>query len=410
MGVLVDLSPLREFPVFRLLWTGQLISMFGRQLTLVAVPYQVYLLTGSTLAVGLLGLVQAVPMVIAGLYSGALADRFDRRRVMLASQAVQGACSLLLFAGAARGHPPLWFIYAITAVSAPVSTAEHAARSATVPRLVGPAKVASAMSLNQLLFQLALVAGPSLAGVIIGVDLRWAYLLDVVCFMAAFATVFRIPALPPLQGTPPVAMGLRAPAEGLAFAWHERVLFGIFAADLAAMVFGMPRALFPALAAHTFHVGPSGLGLLYAAPGGGALVGTFFTGGIARVRSQGMSIIWAVAAWGTAITAFGFTGGVFPVALVLLGAAGAADMVSAVFRGTVLQLVTPDHLRGRVSALNSMVVTVGPRLGDLESGAVAAATSPFFSVVSGGVLCLVSIALIAWRLPALRRRRPEVAA
>lgn len=384
--------------------------MFGRQLTLVAVPYQVYQLTGSTLAVGLLGLVQAVPMVIAGLYSGALADRFDRRRVMLASEAVQGACSLLLFAGAAHGHPALWLIYAITAVAAPVSTAEHAARSATVPRIVGPGKVAAALSLNQVLFQLTVVAGPSLAGVIIGVDLRWAYLLDALCFAAALVTVTRIPALPPLEATPTVAIGLRAPAEGLAFAWRERVLLGIFAADLAAMVFGMPRALFPALAAHVFHVGPSGLGLLYAAPGAGALVGTLFTGGIARVRSQGLSIIWAVAAWGAAIAAFGLVGGLFPVALVLLAAAGAADMVSAVFRGTVLQHVTPDHLRGRVSALNSMVVTVGPRLGDLEAGAVAAATWPAFSVVSGGILCLLSIAVIAWRVPELRRRRFQAAA
>jgi predicted MFS family arabinose efflux permease len=197
-------------------------------------------------------------------------------------------------------------------------------------------------------------------------------------------------------------MGLRAPVEGLAFAWRERVLFGIFAADLAAMVFGMPRALFPALAAHVFHVGPSGLGLLYAAPGAGALAGSLFTGGISRVRAQGLSIIWSVAAWGVAITAFGFAGGSFPLALVLLGVAGAADMISAIFRGTVLQLVTPDHLRGRVSALNSMVVTVGPRLGDVEAGAVAAATSPFFSVVSGGVLCVAAIALIAWRVPQLR--------
>jgi MFS family permease len=390
--------------VFRLIWTGQLISMIGRQLTLVAVPYQVYQLTGSTLAVGLLGLVQAVPLVIAGLYSGSLADRFDRRRVMLGSQAVQAACSLLLFLGTTRGHPAVWFLYAVTAAAAPASTTEHAARSATTPRIVGPAKVASALSLNQVLFQFALVAGPSLAGVIIGIDLRWAYLLDVICYAAAMATVARIPALPPLPGAPPVLMGLRAPVEGLAFAWRERVLFGIFAADLAAMVFGMPRALFPALAAHVFHVGPGGLGLLYAAPGAGALVGSIFTGGISRVRAQGLSIIWAVTAWGLAITAFGFAGGVFPLALVLLGVAGAADMVSAIFRGTVLQLVAPDHLRGRVSALNSMVVTVGPRLGDVEAGAVAAATSLFFSVVSGGVLCVVAIALIAWRVPELRHR------
>lgn len=379
--------------------------MTGRQLTLVAVPYQVYLLTGSTLAVGLLGLAQAVPLVLAGLYAGVLADRFDRRLVMQVSLVVQAIGSLLLLAGAAAGHPPLWFLYAVTALSAPASTAEHAARGASIPRMVGLGRLPAALSLNQVLVQFAQVAGPALAGVIIAFDLRWAYLGDALCYLVAITALTRIPPLPPLADGNPVRLGFRAPAEGLLFALRERVLVGIFAIDLAAMVFGMPRALFPALAQHLFHVGPRGLGLLYAGPGAGALVASLFTGWVSRAGRPGLNIVLAVTGWGTAITIFGFTGRAFPLAIVMLALAGASDMVSAVFRATILQLITPDRLRGRVSALNSMVVTVGPRLGDVEAGAVAALTSPFFSVVSGGLLCLVGVALIAWRVPELAGQR-----
>jgi ENTS family enterobactin (siderophore) exporter len=386
--------------------------MTGRQITLVAVPYQVYLLTGSTLAVGLLGLVQAVPLILAGLYAGALADRFDRRLVMLASLTVLGLTSLALAVGAATGGAPLWFIYAVTAVAGRVSTAEHSARSATVPRLVGPRRLAAALSLTQVLFQFALVAGPSAAGLIIAAaGLQWAYGIDVACFTVALACVLLLRPLPAPPEGRAVVIGWRAPAEALAYARDNPVLLSIFAVDLNAMVFGMPRALFPALAAHLFRVGPQGLGLLYAAPGAGALVGSLLSGWVSRIRRQGVAVLWAVAGWGAAITLFGLAAAIFPqarallpLALVLLAVAGAADMVSAVFRQTIFQLSTPDRLRGRVSALNSMVVTAGPRLGDVEAGGVAALTSPVFSVVSGGVLCLLGVAAIAALVPALRRQ------
>ena len=379
--------------------------MTGRQITLVAVPYQVYLMTGSTLAVGLLGLVQAVPLIVAGLYAGSFADRFDRRLVMLASLSVLGVTSLALVAGAAGGRPPLWFIYGVTAVSAAVSTAEHSARSATVPRLVGARRLPAALSLVQVLFQLAQVAGPSAAGVIIAAaGLQWAYGVDVACFALALVCVLLLRPLPPSPEGRAVVIGWRAPAEGLSYARHNPVLLAIFAVDLNAMVFGMPRALFPALAAHLFGVGPQGLGLLYAAPGAGALVGSLLSGWVSRIQRRGLAVLWAVAAWGAAITLFGFSGSVFPLALALLAVAGAADMISAVFRHTIIQLTTPDRLRGRVSALNSMVVTAGPRLGDVEAGGVAALTSPFFSVVSGGILCVAGVAAIAALVPALRRQ------
>lgn len=379
--------------------------MTGRQITVVAVPYQVYLLTGSTLAVGLLGLVQAVPLIAAGLYAGSFADRFDRRLVMVASLTVLGLTSLALALGAATGRAPLWFIYAVTAAAGAVSTAEHAARSATVPRLVPPARLAAALSLTQVLFQFAFVVGPSAAGVIIAVaGLQWAYAIDVGCFAVALGCVLLLRPLPPTTEGRGVVIGWRAPVEALAYARGNPVLLAIFAVDLNAMVFGMPRALFPALAAHLFRVGPQGLGLLYAAPGAGALAGSLLSGWVSRIRRQGVAVLWAVGAWGAAITLFGLAGSAFPLALGLLAVAGAADMVSAVFRHTIIQLSTPDRLRGRVSALNSMVVTAGPRLGDVEAGGVAALTSPVFSVVSGGILCLLGVAAIAALVPGLRRQ------
>lgn len=379
--------------------------MTGRQITVVAVPYQVYLLTGSTLAVGLLGLVQAVPLIAAGLYAGSFADRFDRRLVMVASLTVLGLTSLALALGAATGRAQLWFIYAVTAAAAAVSTAEHAARSATVPRLVPPARLAAALSLTQVLFQFAFVVGPSAAGVIIAAaGLQSAYAIDVGCFAVALGCVLLLRPLPPTTEGRGVVIGWRAPVEALAYARGNPVLLAIFAVDLNAMVFGMPRALFPALAAHLFRVGPQGLGLLYAAPGAGALAGSLLSGWVSRIRRQGVAVLWAVGAWGAAITLFGLAGSAFPLALGLLAVAGAADMVSAVFRHTIIQLSTPDRLRGRVSALNSMVVTAGPRLGDVEAGGVAALTSPVFSVVSGGILCLLGVAAIAALVPGLRRQ------
>jgi len=406
-GLFLDLGPLRESREFRLLWAGQLISTTGRQVTVVAIPYQIYVLTGSTLAVGLLGLAQAVPLVLAGLYAGALADRFDRRLVMLASLSVLGLTSLAL-ALAAGGHPAVWFIYALAAASAGVSTAEHSARSATVPRLVRPARLPAALTLTQVLFQFAAVAGPSAAGVVIAAaGLRWAYAIDVACFAAALGCVLLLRPLPPPPEARSAVLGWRAPAEALRYARGNSVLLAIFVADLDAMVFGMPRALFPALAAHLFRVGPQGLGLLYAAPGVGALVGSLLSGWVSRIRRQGAAVLWAVAVWGAAITLFGFAGGSFALALLLLAVAGAADMISAVFRHTIIQLATPDRLRGRVSALNSMVVTAGPRLGDVEAGVVAALTSPVFSVISGGLLCLLGVAVIAARVPALRRQAAD---
>jgi predicted MFS family arabinose efflux permease len=401
----VDITPLRRSREFRLIWLSQLATTGGRQVVIVAVPYQVYLLSHSSLAVGLLGLVQAIPIVAAGLYGGALADRFDRRRLQLIGKSLVAATSLALAIGAIGSRAPLWFIYVVVALSAAASTVDQSARSATVPRLISARLLPSALSLSQALYQTASIVGPALAGLILArAGISWAYALDVACFVPGFLLISRMAPQPPLANHG-VVLDWRVPAEALKFVARRRLLVGIFSADLVAMIFGMPTAVFPALALSVFQIGAGGLGLLYAAPAAGALLGSLFSGWVRGVRRQGLAILVAIAVWGIAIAGFGLAGRTLWVGLPLLALAGWADLVSAIFRSTMLQLSIPDGMRGRMSAFQMMVVTTGPRLGDLEAGAVAALVNPVFSVVSGGVACVVGIGLLALLLPEMRRQR-----
>ena len=408
-GLLIDVTPLRASREFRLLWTAQAIAVLGRQAVFVAVPYQVYVMTGSSLAVGLLSLGQAVPLVIAGLYGGALADRYDRRQTILWSQALTLLTSLALAIGAIGLRAPLWFVFTVSAVSAATSTVQQAARSAMVPRLVGPAALPAALSLNQVILQLGFTAGPAVAGVVIAVvGLTWAYWLDVATMLMSCAVVWF---LAPSPGSKAVRIHVGAAVEGLREVWKNQVLAASFLADLSAMVFGMPRALFPAIALSIYRVGPTGLGLLYAAPGAGALLGTFFTGWVSRVRRQGRAVVVSIAIWGVGICVFALASlagpAALPLGLAMLAIAGAADMVSALFRGAILQQTVPDEMRGRMSAFNAMVVTTGPRFGDFESGVVAGVWGVFVSVLSGGVLCLVGLGAVVWLMPTLARYRVD---
>jgi MFS family permease len=374
----------------------------------VAVPYQVYLLTHSSLAVGLLGLFQAVPIVIAGLYGGALADRFDRRRLQLIGKTVVGLTSVALAIGAIGLRAPVWVVYLVVAVAAAASTVDQSARAATVPRLVSPGLLPAALSLGQVLFTASAIVGPAVAGLILArAGISWAYLVDVACFLPGVVLVGLVSAQPPLPGHG-VVLDWRAPADALRLVRRDRMLLGIFSADLIAMIFGMPLAVFPALALGVFKIGAGGLGLLYAAPAAGALVASLVSGWARAVHRQGLAVFVAIAVWGGAIAAFGLAGQVLWLGLAFLALAGAADLVSAIFRGTILQLSIPDHMRGRMSAFQLMIVTTGPRLGDLEAGAVAALVNPVFSVVSGGVACIVGIALLALALPEMRRQRAAV--
>lgn len=404
-GLFLDLSPLRASRAFRTLWLSQLATTAGRQFVVVAVPFQVYVLTHSSLAVGLLGIFQAVPIVAAGLYGGALADRLDRRRLQLAGKTVVAAGSLALTLGAVGYRAPVALVYAVVVVTSAATTIDQAARTATVPRLVPRHLLPSAMSLTQVLFQAASIVGPALAGVLIATaGVSWAYAIDAAMFLPSVAMIWLLPPQPPTEPEG-VTLGWRAPAQAITYVRRNRLVASLFAADLVAMIFGMPSALFPALALSVLGIGATGLGLLYAAPAIGALAGSLVSGWIRRVRRQGLAVVIAIAVWGGAIAGFGLAGRAVWIGLPLLALAGAGDLVSAIFRGTILQLTVPDGMRGRMSAFHMMVVTTGPRLGDLEAGVVAALVSPLFSVISGGVACVAGIVLLAATLPELVQYR-----
>jgi MFS family permease len=406
----IDVSPLRSSRDFRLIWFGQLISLTGRQVTAVALPVQVFLLTRSSLDVGLIGLVQVVPLVVTSIAGGPLIDRVDRRRIILISEFGMAVTSAMLLGGALHGRPPLWYLYAATGLQAGLSGVNQPARSAVVPTVVDAERLPAAFALTQVMFNATLVVGPAMAGVIIAVGgshgLALAYGVDVVTFAASLFATFLLHPLPPqrVEGAPP-PQGWTAIREGFAFLRGRRLLVSTFEIDLIAMIFGMPRALFPALALTVFHVPTAEVGLLFAAPSAGALIGALTAGWVGRVRRQGIAVVWAVAGWGAAIAAFGLLRSSFWLALLALAVAGAADVVSAVFRSTILQTSIPDALRGRITGIHIMVVTGGPRVGDFEAGLVASLTTPVISVVSGGLACVAGAALLAWRTPELRRYR-----
>ena len=399
--LLVDITPLRRSRDFRKLFTGQVISYLGSQMTAVAAPYQVYRLTHSSLMVGLLGLAVLVPLVLGSLVGGALADQYDRRRLLLLANVLVGTMSVGLAVNATLGHPKVWVIFVLLVLQQAFAGLDQPTRTAAIPRLVGPDLLASAAALNQIMFQVGVVVGPAIGGVLIAkVSLSSAYWVDAATFAAAITAVVLMRPIPPEGGgTKASASSI---AEGIRYLKGRRALQGTFVIDINAMVFGMPRALFPAIG--TALGGPTIVGLLYAAPGAGALVGAGTSGWVSKVDRQGRATVIAVMTWGASIAVFGLVHWL-PLALFALALAGAADVVSAVFRNTILQLSVPDRLRGRLASVHIAVVTGGPRLGDFESGAVAAFTSPEVAVVSGGIACIVGALVIARAMPGLTNWR-----
>jgi MFS family permease len=398
--LLLDTTPLRRDRDFRWLWSGQVVNGIGNQITRVALPYQVYVLTGSTLAIAALTLFQLVPILLFALGAGSLADALDRRRLLLATQAGLMACSVALVLLTITGPPPIWALFVVAFFAAGLSAVDQPTRSSAIPRLVPKERLASAIALNQLNFQMASIVGPAVGGVIIAaVGIGAAYVVDVVSFAASLVALLAIQPLPPLSSV--TRPGLDAIREGLRFARMRRAILGSFVIDLNAMIFGMPMSLFPVLALDVFKTGALGFGLMEAAPAAGAFVGALVSGWVRHVHRVGRAVLASVLAWGLAITAFGLVTVSFPVALLCLAVAGAADMFSAVFRSTLVQLETPDNLRGRVMSIHILVVTSGPRIGDIEAALVASLTSPQFAVVSGGILCVLGVGAVARWFPAL---------
>lgn len=400
--LLIDLTPLRRSRDFRFLVGGEMVSVLGNQLTAVAVPFQVYQLTHSSLDVGLVSATQLAPLIAGSLLAGSIADAMDRRRLLMVAQVLMALCSAGLAINADLGTA-LWPLFLLPALSAGFSGLDSAGRSAIIPNMVQRSEVSTANAIFQSLFQFGQVAGPAVAGLLLaGAGVRFVYWLDVAGFGVAWLAVFLISPQPAGEGAQ--RPGVRSILKGLAFVRGRQAIQGAYLIDINAMVFGMPRALFPALATTLFGGGATTLGFLYAAPGAGALAGALTTGWVSRIQRQGLAVIIAVIAWGAAITGFGLVHWL-PLALVLLAAAGCADVISAVFRSTIIQLAVPDGLRGRLAGLQIAVVTGGPRIGDLEAGSVATAFGDTFSVVSGGLACIAGALVLARALPGFRRQR-----
>ncbi len=398
--IAIDVAPLRESRDYRLLFSGRFVSMAGNAVATTAASWQVYGLTRNSFAVGLLTLASGCGMLLGLLAGGMLADRHDRRTLIMAVQLPQALLSALLMANSLVRHPALWPLYLITFCIGLCSGLASPASTATTPALVGLDRLPAAAALNATASQVGQLGGPALAGLLIaGPGLASCYAIDAVCLAVFGLAIFRISPLPPvIKAQRP---GLRSFSEGLAYVRHNGVLGGMLLVDTNAMLFGMPSALFPALASTHFHGGSATFGLLVAAPGLGALIGAATSGWTGRVRRPGVVIIGAGIVWGGAIALFGVVDSL-PLALVFLAIAGMGDLISEVLRNALLQRYTPDPLRGRVSSLYLAQVTGAPALGNVEAGGVAWLVSPVFSVVSGGLACVAGAVALGALIPALR--------
>jgi MFS family permease len=360
--IAVDTSALRESRDFRLLTAGSLITGLGTQATLVALPYQVYVITGSAFLTGLIGAAELLPLAAGSLWGGAIADRFDRRTLLLTCQLALVAVAATLALVSSAEEPPVWVLYLLAAAMAGASAVERVVRAAIVPNTVSPERLRPAISLTYGLYQVTQVVGPGVGGLLIAAfGISTPYTVDAVSCLgmaAAAAAMSRQPVAGDVEHEPV----MRSIRSGLRFVRGLPALLGSFVIDLSAMTFGMPRALFPVLAVSVYGAGASGTGLLYAAVAAGSTVAALTTGWLPGARYLGRIVLVAVAAWGIFIAAAGLVGSIWPAAA-LFALAGAADSVSAVCRSTISQTLTPDRMRGRMSSVFSLVVAGGPRLG-----------------------------------------------
>jgi MFS family permease len=392
-GAALDLTPLRVSRPYRRLLFGEAVSILGTQVTTVAVPLQVYALTRSTVAVGLVGVAGLLPLIVFGLYGGAIADAVDRRRLVLVTTSVQLLLALVLVAQAVLDVGSVLLLYGVIAAQAAMFAIDSPARQAFVPRLLPKELLPSANALKQVEFNLGVTVGPLLAGVLVArYGYGAAYALDALTFLAAVVAVSGLPAMPPAGGGR--RAGTASVLEGLAFLRSRQVLLMTFVVDLVAMVFAMPRALFPALAEQVYGGGEQTAGLLYSSLAVGALVGALFSGWLGRISRHGVAVLVAILAWGLSITLFGLTD-VLWLAVICLAAAGLSDMVSAVFRTAILQAAAPDEMRGRLGGVFIVVVAGGPRLGDARAGGAAELVGLQGSSIAGGLTVVGVTAAIA---------------
>lgn len=393
--MLINLSPLVRYREFRLLYFGQFASFLGSMLTYVALPYQIFHLTHSSLAVGMVGVVQLVPLLFTGLLGGALADTLDRRKLLISSELLLAGSASLLAWNSAVAHPQIWLIYVVAGFASAVNGLHRPAMEAMTPRLVAPEDIPGLGALNSLKGTVAMIAGPAIGGVLIATSgLATTYWVDALSFGVSLLALACMKPLPRGERAP--AFGISSIVEGIQYAGSRQELIGTYVVDFVAMIFGMPMALFPAVAEGLG--GPRTLGLLYAAPSVGAFLATLFSGWTRKIQRHGAAVAWSALVWGLAITAFGFTRNLW-LSLAFLAVAGGADMFSGVFRLTIWNTTIPDHMRGRLAGIEMLSYTSGPLLGNAESGLVAALSNTQVSIVSGGILCVAGVIFCAWRLP-----------
>lgn len=392
------MTPLRRHRDFRLLFIGRLVSFFGSMITVVAFPYQVYQQTHSLLLVGLLGVLEFVAILVFAMIGGALADAADRRSLVLLSEAALMGCSLILAGNAALANPQIWVLFVIAVVWGVLDAVQRPSLDALLPRLVDRDELPAAAALSSLRSTLGQILGPALGGVLVAaIGLPLTYMIDVATFVVGLACLWLMRAVPPpVNAERP---SFRRVVEGLRYARSRPELIGTYAVDMIAMFFGMPMALFPAIAQGLG--GPSVLGLLYAAPAVGSFLFSATSGWTKRLHRHGQAVIVAAVIWGVAIIGFGFAPGLI-ASLAFLAIAGAADMMSGLFRSVIWNQTIPDSLRGRLASIEMLSYTSGPALGNFEAGLVASLFSVRISIVSGGVLCVVGCVFCALALPAFR--------
>ncbi|MFJ5263111.1 MFS transporter [Streptomyces sp. NPDC088387] len=402
----MDTRPLRR-PAYRRLWSSTIVTAVGSQLTAVAVPKQIYDLTGSSAWVGYASFAGLLPMVVFALWGGAIADTVDRRKLLLVTNTGIAVTSLLFWVQAFTGLDSVAVLIVLLAVQQAFFGLNAPARSASIARLVPEEELPAANALGSTVMQTGLVAGPLLAGALIPViGLAELYLIDAVALCFAVWAVLRLPPLPPLTAPAKRRAGIREIAEGFRYIALHKVLLLSFLADVIAMVLGMPRALFPQMAAETYGSYGEGLalGLLFAAIPVGAVAGGLFSGTFSRARRHGLMVIGAVVVWGLAITGFGLSTSLW-FAVAFLVVAGVADMVSMVFRGAILLSAATDEMRGRMQGVFTVVVAGGPRLADVLHGTAGSAFGPRAAVAGGGLLVVAAMLGLAAAVPALRRYR-----
>jgi MFS family permease len=434
----VDLSPLRASPAFARLWFGSVISGIGAQMTLVAVGLQIYAMTESTLAVSLVGGIALLPMIVAGLWGGMLADAFDRRRVLIVSSVIAWASIFGLIAlSAAEANAvangatsvPLWPIYVLTTITTMAATISQATRSSVIPRILPADQVSRATALNGISGGLQFTVGPALAGVLVAtIGVPWTFAVDALLFTAGFLGILALPRLAPLTAT--TRPGLQSLRDGVRYLRSAPVVRLSFVVDIIAMTFGRPVVLFPALGATVIGGGAVTVGTLTAAAAAGAFLASLFSGPVQHVHRHGLAVTRAIAVFGIfttlfgaviAVTALGWFGPVdeemdhtIPIALViaalLMAGAGAADEVSAIFRSTILLTATPDEMRGRLQGVFTVVVTGGPRVGDLYAGILTTLVALWFPPLLGGIVIVVWVTVLTRMRPAFRNYDARVSA